>query len=68
MLVTLVLATIAHAGDSHQHSDFVVDEHGTASVIKLSRLYPWPGADLSDGGRSALRVTRCSGSLEHRRL
>lgn len=38
----LVLAAIAHAGGSHQHSDFVVNEHGTASVIKLSSLYPWP--------------------------
>lgn len=40
----LVLAGLAHANGSHAHSDIAVDHiTGTAAVITLDSLYPWPG-------------------------
>ncbi|TLM83653.1 hypothetical protein FDW83_09345 [Pseudarthrobacter sp. NamE2] len=40
----LVLAAIAHAGGSHQHSDIRFNEDGTMSLGKgyLDSLHPWP--------------------------
>lgn len=39
----LVLAAIAHAGGSHEHSDLRFHEDGTATLHgKLESLYPWP--------------------------
>lgn len=42
----LVLAAIAHAGGSHQHSDIRVNEDGSMSLRKgyLDSLHPWPRA------------------------
>ena len=42
----LVLAAIAHAGGSHQHSDIRFNEDGTMSRGKgyLDSLHPWPRA------------------------
>ena len=42
----LVLAAIAHAGGSHQHSDIRFNEDGTVSRGKgyLDSLHPWPRA------------------------
>lgn len=41
-ILNLVLAAIAHAGGSHEHSDFIVNADGTASFELLPSLYPWP--------------------------
>lgn len=38
----LVLAAIAHAGGSHQHSDLVAGEDGSVSYQQVDSLYPWP--------------------------
>lgn len=38
----LVLAAMAHAGGSHEHSDVVVGQDRMATIIRLSSLYPWP--------------------------
>jgi hypothetical protein len=40
----LVLAAIAHAGGSHQHSDIRSNEDGSMSLGKgyLDSLHPWP--------------------------
>ncbi|OAD97689.1 ABC transporter ATP-binding protein [Arthrobacter sp. OY3WO11] len=40
----LVLAAIAHAGGSHQHSDVCISEDGSMSLGKgyLDSLHPWP--------------------------
>ena len=40
----LVLAAIAHAGGSHQHSDIRFNEDGSMSLGKgyLDSLHPWP--------------------------
>lgn len=42
----LVLAAIAHAGGSHQHSDVNFNEDGSMSLGKgyLDSLHPWPRA------------------------
>lgn len=42
----LVLAAIAHAGGSHQHSDIRFNDDGTVSRGKgyLDSLHPWPRA------------------------
>jgi hypothetical protein len=42
--VTLVLAAVAHASGSHEHSDMVIDpDRGVAlSHGRLPSLYPWP--------------------------
>ncbi len=40
----LVLAAIAHAAGSHQHSEVIYDPDGRpASFGQLDTLYPWPG-------------------------
>lgn len=41
-ILDLVLAAVAHAGGSHEHSDFSVNADGTASFEMLPSLYPWP--------------------------
>lgn len=41
-ILNLVLAAVAHAGGSHEHSDFSVNADGTVSFEKLPSLYPWP--------------------------
>lgn len=38
----LVLAAIAHANGSHEHSGFEFDEDGHPRIARLSSLYPWP--------------------------
>jgi hypothetical protein len=40
----LVLAAVAHAAGSHEHTDMVVDaDRGIAfSRSRLASLYPWP--------------------------
>lgn len=38
----LVLAAVAHANGSHEHSGMVENADGTASIKKLPSLYPWP--------------------------
>lgn len=38
----LVLAAVAHAGGSHEHSDFITNADGTGSFARLPSLYPWP--------------------------
>lgn len=38
----LVLAAVAHAGGSHEHSDFVTNADGSQTIERLSTLYPWP--------------------------
>lgn len=40
----LVLAAIAHANGSHEHSDVEFDADGQARVVRLGPLYPWPEA------------------------
>lgn len=41
-ILDLVLAAVAHAGGSHEHSDFSVNADGTASFEQLPSLYLWP--------------------------
>ena len=36
-----VLAAIAHAGGSHQHSCLVIDRHGRATITKQPSLFIW---------------------------
>jgi hypothetical protein len=40
----LVLAAVAHAGGSHEHSAIVENTDGTASFQHQTSLYPWPEA------------------------
>lgn len=40
--VRLVLAAVAHAAGSHEHSDMIDNEDGTMSIKRLPSLYPWP--------------------------
>lgn len=40
--LNLVLAAVAHAAGSHEHSDFITRTDGTASFERLPSLYPWP--------------------------
>lgn len=47
----LVLAALAHAAGSHEHSDVIVDVNGRASFIKESSLYPWDEDAAIGGGR-----------------
>ena len=38
-----VLAAIAHAGGSHQHSEIALGGNGgTADIVTLPSLHPWP--------------------------
>lgn len=43
-ILELVLAAIAHAGGSHEHSDVKTDADGMITSFggKLPSLYPWP--------------------------
>lgn len=38
----LVLAAVAHAGGSHQHSGLVENPDGSHSIRVQEALYPWP--------------------------
>ena len=39
----LVLAAVAHAGGSHQHSSLVIDRDGHATITKEPSLFIWDG-------------------------
>ena len=39
----LVLAAVAHAGGSHQHSSLVIDDKGRANIVKEPSLFIWDG-------------------------
>ena len=39
----LVLAAVAHAGGSHQHSSLVIDRYGHATITKEPSLFLWDG-------------------------
>jgi len=39
----LVLAAVAHAGGSHQHSSLVIDRDGRATIIRQPSLFMWDG-------------------------
>ena len=39
----LVLAAVAHAGGSHQHSSLVIDRDGHATITKEPSLFVWDG-------------------------
>ncbi|WMY80070.1 hypothetical protein [Citricoccus sp. I39-566] len=42
---SLVLAAIAHANGSHEHSDFSYNAEGRPNgIVSLDSLYPWPKA------------------------
>ena len=41
-VLNLVLAAVAHAGGSHEHSAIVENSDGTTSFQRQSSLYPWP--------------------------
>lgn len=41
-LLELVLAAVAHAGGSHEHSGFITNTDGSQTIERLSTLYPWP--------------------------
>jgi hypothetical protein len=41
-LLDLVLAAIAHAGGSHQHSDIRPSRDGRHEYARLPSLHPWP--------------------------
>lgn len=43
-VLNLVLAAVAHAGGSHEHSAVVENTDGTASFQRQPSLYPWPEA------------------------
>lgn len=43
-VVDLVLAAIAHASGSHEHSGIVENGDGTAHIVRHTTLYPWPEA------------------------
>ncbi|MHA7285977.1 hypothetical protein ACX80I_06845 [Arthrobacter sp. MDT3-44] len=46
-VLALVLAAIAHAGGSHEHSGFEFTEDGTpTSIVRLARLYDWPDGNI----------------------
>jgi hypothetical protein len=38
----LVLAAIAHAGGSHEHSDMIRTGDGTCQLVRLPSLHHWP--------------------------
>lgn len=41
--MSLVLAALAHANGSHQHSDFRHNADGApVGIVRLDSLYPWP--------------------------
>jgi hypothetical protein len=46
-VLALVLAAVAHAGGSHEHSGFEFTEDGTpTSIVRLAGLYDWPNANI----------------------
>ena len=45
----LVLAAIAHASGSHEHSEWTIGEDGQSRFVRLPSLFPWPDDDLSEG-------------------
>ncbi|WP_422391854.1 hypothetical protein [Arthrobacter sp. N1] len=46
-VLALVLAAIAHAGGSHEHSGFEFTEDGTpTSIVRLARLYDWLNGNI----------------------
>lgn len=49
--LALVLAAIAHAGGSHEHSDVRMNPDGSLSLGSgyLESLYPWPEETPADG-------------------
>lgn len=52
--LALVLAAIAHAGGSHQHSELEVAEDGRPiGFLKVGSLYPWPEDRGTLGERQA---------------
>src|SRR5699024_1753111 len=40
--LALVLAAIAHANGSHEHSGCERDDHGRPRIVRHSALYDWP--------------------------
>jgi hypothetical protein len=38
----LVLAALAHAAGSHEHTDVVIDPYGVAHLSRVGALLPWP--------------------------
>lgn len=47
-MLALVLAAIAHAGGSHEHSGFEFTEDGTPTlIVRLARPYDWPNANAN---------------------
>lgn len=47
--LALVLAALAHAGGSHEHSDVRSHPDGSMSLGRgyLASLHPWPGAEVN---------------------
>ena len=45
----LVLAGVAHAGSSHQHSSLWIDRDGRATITREPTLYPWDGQSRQPG-------------------
>ena len=46
-LVGLVLAAVAHAAGTHEHSDLVGGPDGCWRIERLPSLYPWPPDEAS---------------------
>lgn len=44
-ILDLLLAAVAHAGGSHEHSDVVANAEGKQTIKRLPSLYPWPEED-----------------------
>lgn len=47
--LALILAALAHAGGSHQHSELIVTGNGSCSFVELPALVRWP----ADAARAA---------------
>ncbi len=45
--VDLVLAAIAHASGSHEHSGFTFQDGQPAGIVRLSSLHEWPTRDTN---------------------
>lgn len=57
----LVLAAIAHAGGSHEHTVLIRDlEHGTAHLERPGSLHRWPGTQVDS--RSSTRSREVPGT------
>lgn len=41
-VLELVLAAVAHAAGSHEHSGILTNADGSQSLDRLASLYPWP--------------------------